>query len=510
MGLKEIKDEFYQARRQFTLVSEDGKVQESDDALFPLPKGSALQAHHPFFESILPLLEAKEELQLNCVHLGTDDQLICDVEIKNHEGFSLLIFIDFTEHYAELQKVTQTRNESVIAKQFLDLQNQLLKEKEEFKNKFIANFSHEIRNPLTSILTFSQMLKHTELSNDQLDYANVIQNSTVDLKNLLEDIMDMSKIETGKFSLDPQPFDLKELLKEVESTYNKEFANKGLSFVLKQGSDFPDILEGDRMRLKQVLVNLLNNALKFTKKGGVEVYIEQNYKRGNRVNIHFSVSDTGMGIKDEDISRIFESFTQLNNSDHKGVGLGLSITKEILNLMGSELKVESTYGKGTRFTFNVNFNFPIHKVTKSTTPKSIRSTSEKTISKPKRNEKIKALLIEDSEMTQMVMLKILVSTGEFYVEIFNGEDGVLEDLKHNVYDIIFMDIKLEGETSGDELAKKIRRLGYNNTRTVPIIAVTAYHKPKDLSRYKRNGITDTVRKPFDEDALLKTAYQYLS
>lgn len=508
MALADIKADFYKVRRQFVIVDNKGKIIDSDDALFKLRNGSFIQKEHPFFESLDMLFAEGQEFQLNCVHLGKEDQFICDVEMKNLDENLLLILTDFTEHYAELQKVTQTRNESVIAKQFLDLQNKFLKEKEEFKNKFIANFSHEIRNPLTSILTFSQMLKHTELSNDQLDYANVIQSSTVDLKNMLEDIMDISRIETGKFSLENEAFSLAMLINDLERTYAIKTKNQGLDLIIDYDKRIPDLIEGDPVRLKQILVNLLNNALKFTQKGNITLHVEQNYRRGNRANIHFSVSDTGAGIKEKDLDRVFESFAQLEAGKGKGVGLGLSIVKQILSLMESDIKLESTFGKGSKFSFNTNFNFPLKQSEKKPAA-TTSSTTPTEVKKPVRKKKLKALLIEDSEMTQMVILKILVSTGDFYVEIFNSADGVLEDLKHHEYDIIFMDIKLEG-IQGDDLATKIRRLGFNNTRTIPIIAVTAYHKPKDISRYKRAGITETIHKPFDEETLLKVAYSYLN
>ena len=337
MALEDIKTDFFKVRRQFVIVNEKGKIIESDDTLFKLRNGAYIQRMHPFFESMEGILAVKQEFQLNCVHLGKNDEFICDIEIKNVKEGSLIILTDFTDHYAELQKVAQTRNESVIAQQFLDLQNKFLKEKEEFKNKFIANFSHEIRNPLTSILTFSQMLKHTELTNDQLDYANVIQSSTVDLRNMLEDIMDISKIEAGKFSLEVKAFDPKTLIKDIERTYIAKAKNQGLSFQVELDKKLPDVIEGDEIRLKQVLTNLLNNALKYTEKGSITLHVEQNYRRGNRANIHFSVMDTGKGIKEKDQDKVFESFAQLeHNNGQKGVGLGLSIVKEILQLMESE------------------------------------------------------------------------------------------------------------------------------------------------------------------------------
>ncbi len=507
MTLDDIKADFYKVRRQFVLVDTNGKIIESDDALFKLRNGSFIQKEHAFFESLSPIFLEKEELQLNCVHLGKQDEFICDIEIKSMADGLLIIITNFTEHYAELQKVTQTRNESVIAKQFLDLQNKFLKEKEAFKNRFIANFSHEIRNPLTSILTFSQMLQHTELTNDQLDYAGVIQSSTVDLKNMLEDIMDISKIEAGKLTIEPRLFDLRGVLKDIERTYSAKARAKGLKFVMEVDKKFPEQVEGDPVRLKQIIVNLLNNALKYTKKGKVTLHVEQNYRRGNRANIHFSVADTGRGIKEEDQSKIFESFSQLQSSgDPKGVGLGLSIVKQILHLMESDIKLESTHGKGSKFSFNMNFNFPLIPSVQKEKKKQQERAERPAVAR--RKEKFKALLIEDSEMTQMVMLKILVSTGDFYVEIFEGAEGVLEDLKHNIYDVILMDIKLNG-IQGDELTQQIRRLGFNNTRNVPIIAVTAYHKSKDLTRYKRAGITETLIKPFDEETLLNAVYSNL-
>ncbi|MFD0861115.1 hybrid sensor histidine kinase/response regulator [Sungkyunkwania multivorans] len=506
MNLTDYKGNFFQTRSQFIILNNDGTVKESLGALVKIGANETITKIHPFFESMIQLLKAApDNHSFKCIHLGKEDEFVCDIDLSVNKEESLLVIHDFTDHYKEYQNVAQSRNESVITSQILDLQNQYLKEKEEFKNKFIANFSHEIRNPLTSVLTFCQMLEKTDLDLDQQDYVNVIQSATDDLRKILEDILDLSKIEAGKLSLEIDVFDIHEELELIKFIYSAKCRQRQLEFHCKIDEKIPRYVEGDKHRFKQVLVNLLENAMKFTHEGSITLKVQQNFARGNRTHLHFEIIDTGVGIPKDKLEDVFESFTQAHDSNkYKGTGLGLTIVKELLHMVQSEIKVESEENKGTTFSFNLVLKFPFDQELEK--PKS--ESKKAKYRKPANKKKFKVLLVEDIELTQMIVLKILAKTGAFYLDILSHGQDVIETLKHEEYDLILMDIKIPG-TQGDEVSRQIRAMGFNNTRNVPILALTAHHKPDDLKVYKKSGIDDVVRKPFDEESLLNTMYKYL-
>ncbi|WP_452226569.1 ATP-binding protein [Lacinutrix cladophorae] len=489
---------------QYLILDTKGNILESDDAFFSKIIKKNITSLHPFFESTTTLLETKKDKEFifSCIHLNTENKdIIADVTLKTFQDKNpLLIIQDLTTHYNNYQLTAQKRNESVINSQILELKNKYLIEKEEFKNTFIANFSHEIREPLSGIGTFVDILSKTNLDSQQKDYLNIINTSSNHLKHMIEDILDISKIEVGKLNLIEDTFNVNEFLEEIIFTYKIKAEEKGLEFFNNIGSKLPERLIGDPYRLKQILGNLLDNAIKYTTKGSINLDISLNQIRANKASIHFAITDTGIGIEEENLEKVFNSFTQIEQGQqNKGTGLGLAIVKNLVKLMEGNISINSTFKKGT--TLALNLSFKLDNTKKS---KKVQTPTQEKLEK----DKYHIILVENSEITQLSVLKILAAQRRFYLDIVSNPENLIESLKNQHADLILMDINLPN-TSGDLLAREIRQLPEKEIKKTPIIALTGKVFPEDLKRYKKAKINDVISKPFDEKSLLETITKYL-
>jgi len=504
--LEQYKKEYSQSVNQYIVVDLDGNILESDNVIFPDVVGKNLSDIHPFFESVhSALLEPNKRHIFSCIHLTNPENqtIITDIIVKTFDGKQppLVAILDLTTHYDNYQTTAQVRNESVINSQILELKNEYLQEKEAFKNAFIANFSHELRDPLTGILTFSDILKKTHLNDEQLNYLRVIDSSSTYLKQLIEDILDISKIEAGKLDLVISPFNIKQLLEDIQSVFAIKAQQKGLELITNFNDNLPEIVGGDALRLRQVLSNLLENAIKFTEEGTVTFNASLNQIRAQKASIHFQVKDTGIGIPEDKLEDIFTSFTQLNNSQaYKGVGLGLAIAKHLVSLTHSKISVDSTVGEGSTFSTNINFILDKNQV--------LKSKKKDVLTPPKSNRKFSILLVEDSEITQLSILKILASRGNYFLDIVTKGEDVIPRIENSEFDLILMDIKLPN-SYGDEITKLIRKMPEREHKKIPVIALTARVMKDDLKRYKKAGINDVIQKPFDENTLVSKIEEYL-
>ena len=505
--LTKYKKKYFKCKIQFNVVDFEGKVIESDDGLFPDLENKFIHSIHPFFESLLGLYQQEnKDFFFSCIHLNINNiDLIVDINLKTFGkgSFPLIIIQDFTDHYNNYQSTAQIKNESVINSQILELKNSYLNEKEEFKNKFIANFSHEIREPLSGIITFTDILKKTGVNSEQKGYIELIENSSNHLKQLIEDILDISKIEAGKLTLDIKPFNLKNLLSDLKKVYEVRAQNKGLTFVVNFSSRLPEMLEGDELRIRQILSNLLDNAIKFTPKGSVTFTVSLNQIRAQKASVYFEVKDTGIGIDDDQLEPIFDSFYRYNypNITNNGSGMGLAIVKNLLDLLKSHIQVDSVKDEGS--TFYTSIKIKLHNKLKK------KKKKEETVDVINfSNKKYNILLVEDSAISQLSVLKILASKGNFFLDIVNNPNDVLHKIQNQEFDLVLMDIKIDAY-NGEEITKQIRQLPEREHRKIPILAFTASVFKEDIRRYKRAGMNGVIEKPFDEPTLMKKLYDYL-
>lgn len=501
--LKRFKENYSHDHIQFIVSDADGRVVDSDQTILNCEKGSPLGELHPFFLSMPAILaSAGKSTVFRCVQLGTsEDVLTVDIDIVKEGECIHIVIYDLTDHYREYQSMAQSRNESVIASELILLKNDELQERERFKNEFIQNFSHELRNPLTNIISLTNILGRTGVNEEQQRILKILKESTFNLKLMLEDILSLSMISKGKLALNSSIFDFGHLIDFLKLTYTTRAEEKNLEFSITSDEGIPDYLEGDRLRLLQVLTNLCDNAIKYTETGKITMHVGLNQKRANTVSLRFGVEDTGIGIPPESLETIFESFEQLGRTE--GVGLGLAIVKGLLALMGSTIQIDSTAGSGSHFYFDVTLKFPLRQ------PEPISNfNSYKRKPGTKKEEKFNVLLVEDDEQVKTALFKILIDAGDFFVDVVSDGALAVGEIVNRNYDLVLMDVNLPN-VSGVEVVKVIRNLPSKNLKTVPVIGITAYSYEEQIKTCLQAGMNAVIAKPFDEEELLEAMQNFL-
>ncbi len=376
------------------------------------------------------------------------------------------------------------------------------------KSEFLANMSHEIRTPLNGVIGFTDLLMKTNLSAVQNQYMNNVSKSAHALLGVVDDILDFSKIEAGKLELEFEAIDLNRLVADSFELIRYRLDRMGLRTELNLPEERM-IVMADPLRLRQVLVNLLSNAAKFTEKGFVKLSVKELKRSKEKVRYHFSVKDSGIGIKTEHIERLFKSFSQADPSTARkygGTGLGLAISNNILNKFGSELNVESEYGKGSDFYFDIDLDLDEGEKEKeeNTAVRKVRTAYESI-----RDNKYRIMVVEDNEINLMLtltMLKDLLPSSSI-VPARNGSEAI-EIYSQNSLDLIFMDIQMPGK-DGYTVTGEIRELEQGERR-VPIIALTAGIVKGEKERCMAAGMDDYLSKPVDEEYLLHKLAKWLS
>jgi len=506
--LEQYKVQYVNQNIQFIIIDFDGVIVDSDQTFMKLSKGDFIYDVHPFFTSFSSVVESLDEtITYNCVHIDyLEEKFITDVKMIKKDNGILLVVYDLTDHYISFQNLAQARNESIINSELVILKNIELEERERFKNAFIQNFSHELRNPLTSIISITNVIEGTDLNGEQQRMVNFLKESNFNLRMLLDDILSISMISSGRLELRNKVFNLYHLLELIQFTYRTKAEGKSLKFILDYDKKIPEFVEGDRLRLFQIITNLLDNALKFSKEGAVSLSVQFNQKRANRVSLRFKISDEGIGIPSERIDAIFESFSQLNTDEkHEGSGLGLSIVKGLLELMNTSIKVESELGKGSTFYFDLGLKFQMDLASRPILKKTALSTNS---IKMKTDRKYRLLLVEDDERIQTVLFKSLMDTNLFFIDLVNDGAQVIEEVINNSYDIILMDVDLPN-VQGDHLTKLIREFPFKKIKNIPIIGITANAFEENINDYLNIGMNTVVTKPFDLQELVETVLKFL-
>ncbi|MCK5058457.1 MAG: response regulator [Candidatus Aminicenantes bacterium] len=365
------------------------------------------------------------------------------------------------------------------------------------KSEFLANMSHEIRTPMNAIMGMIYLLGRTKLSKKQGDYLDKIQSSAKNLLGIIDDILDFSKIEAGKLVIESIDFDLDNVLEYLSNTIGIKSREKRLELVLNKAKDVPIHLVGDPLRLNQVLLNLTNNAVKFTDSGKIVVITELVKKAKKSVTLKFSVKDTGIGMTKEQIARLFQSFSQVDSSTTRkygGSGLGLSISKALVASMSGDIWVESEPGKGSTFFFTARFGLQVGKKKdrKTTTLSSIELESIRGV---------RILLVEDNEINRQVAVEILGNEGIQVTTAANGLEAV-QEIKQAVlrkgFDIVLMDLQMP-VMDGYEATKEIRKI--RSFEKLPIIAMTAHAVKEVRDKCLNSGMNDYITKPVDPKKL---------
>ncbi len=378
---------------------------------------------------------------------------------------------------------------------------ELLKAKElaenskKIKEQFLANMSHEIRTPMNAILGLTDILREGQLNKEQAECLGAIKLSAENLLSIINDILDFSKIESGKVVFENVPFKLTDVLEGIVQTLHFSASRKNLALIFSVAENVPPVLMGDTVRLRQILLNLASNSIKFTEKGSIKIDVGLNEIKEENYTLLFKVSDTGIGIAADKLSSIFESFTQATNDTTRkygGTGLGLTIARELIQQQGGDIKVESELGRGSDFIFTIRYK-------KSETGENFTVVSDEPTYTFNELKGTKVLLVEDNVMNQLLAKKVL-NKWNFIIDVAdNGRIGV-EKIERNEYDIVLMDMQMP-EMDGYEATKHIRTSMSENKAAIPIMAMTAHAMVGEIEKCLSMGMNDYISKPFNQTQL---------
>jgi signal transduction histidine kinase/DNA-binding response OmpR family regulator len=366
------------------------------------------------------------------------------------------------------------------------------------KEQFLANMSHEIRTPINAVVGFSNLLQKTPLQSDQKQFVDLIQSSGENLLSVVNDILDISKLDAGMMRITKNPFSIRDTCMSREMIFYHKAMEKNISFSCMIDQNIPDTLIGDVERLNQVMTNLINNAIKFTPEGGeVNFKVTMENKTTDKVDLLFSVKDSGIGIPANKLAAIFERFEQADSDTSRqygGTGLGLSIVKKIINLQDGDIRVLSEPGKGSEFIFTIGYNYMETPVSNAAVqnPDKVAFTN------------IKALVAEDN-LTNQTLLKFTLQQWNLEYDLAESGKQALELIKKNKYDIVLMDIQMP-VMDGYEAAKRIRK---EINTVIPIIAMTAHVMPTEREKCIKSGMNDYISKPLKEAEFLQLLKKYL-
>ena len=422
------------------------------------------------------------------------------IRIKHHKGKYLVAGYtrDLREHKAQIAKIEKTQEELLFARDAAETANRT-------KSAFLANMSHEIRTPMNSIVGFAELAQYSVSPDRIKEYLGYISQSSELLLKIINDILDISKIESGKIVLEHIPFELHDVLAYCQMMIKPKIEEKGIILYFYAEPAINKKLLGDPIRLRQILINLLSNAVKFTNTGMVKLLVSIVDSGYNNVTVCFEVKDSGIGMNGAQIEKILEPFIQADDSITRrfgGTGLGLSITRNIIELMGGKLNVESAVGIGSKFSFEIIFD-----LIDEGADAPFKDDSLNVLDKPNFSGEI--LVCEDNNLNQQVICDHLARVGLRTVVANNGRDSVditkkRFDKGEKPFDLIFMDIHMP-VMDGLEAASRIIALGVKT----PIIAITANIMSDDIELYKMRGMADCIGKPFTSQELWKCLVKYL-
>jgi len=425
----------------------------------------------------------------------------------------LIIFVIIrTNRRMEIEIVERQKIESSLAKA-----KEAAEAANSAKDEFLANMSHEIRTPMNAVVGMSHLLEESGLNTTQQIYLNTLQTSTSSLLILINDILDLSKIEAGKLELEVIPFSLKGVLSDIASQVRFQLVEQAVIFKKNIDPTIPEIFLGDPLRLSQILLNLTFNAVKFTQKGEITLTVVRVEQQEDKIKLRFTISDTGIGMTDEQLQHIFKTYSQADTSTTRkygGSGLGLSICRNLTELMGGTISAESTIGVGSAFSFTVVFTclspdapeaIKLHAKVNTEDRADNESVTIGNSDRPSKLTGKRILIVDDNQVNLMVAAKILDKKGLVVKTAMEGEQS-LKMLQKESFDAVLMDIQMP-VMDGYEATKRIR--ANPEFKRLPIIALSANVMKDSVNKSLHAGMNAHLGKPLDVETLLDTLEQHI-
>ncbi len=474
--------------------------------LFQLPKDTDIKSFD--FSSVVHPVDYNTMRESFKENLYTKDFFSLRYRIPQKDGSYLPVLATIkvtkdkdtiTSIVGTIQDYTDQTNFELLEKQNIDLQKQkeIIEITSKQKELFLANMSHEIRTPMNAIIGLTNLLlKSNNLTEKQKSFVEAVSLNSKNLLNIINDILDFSKIDSGKLDFHKSEFSLIETLDDLSKSMSVLAEENNNKLHIQWDSNIPSLFLGDHTRVNQIFTNLISNAIKFTKNGNIDIIVGVKEIKDKIYVIECEVKDTGIGISQENLSSIFDSFYQIHDPSIKkqiGTGLGLSIVKQLITLMNGQISVSSELTKGTKFTFTLELEFVESNNKNEITKMTNLSTSNS----------FSVLLVEDNAFNQMVAEETLLHW-DANLKIDFAENGqiAIDKLKENTYDIILMDIQMP-VMDGHTAAKIIRNELPEPAKSTPILAVTAHAFKEEIEKCLANGMNDYISKPFDGDELIE-------
>ncbi len=418
------------------------------------------------------------------------------VRIKDRERYAIVSYL------RDLRELNAMLNEVHEAEKDLREARDVAEKNAQAKSEFLANMSHEIRTPMNGILGLLYLLSQTELAGTQESYVQKIIHSANNLLRIINDILDFSKIEAGKLEIESIPFTLDEICDELNNLFFQKAEEKGVEFYVNCGDFAKTYLLSDPLRIKQIVFNLTSNALKFTEQGYIDINVQSTQSDDNTIHCSFSIQDTGIGLSQEQMDRIFSAFTQADSSvtrKYGGTGLGLVISRSLAQMLGGTIEISSKVHEGSTFRFVCSFAIASEHDIKTI------DTSDSKQDKQLQEQHGHILLVEDNEINQLIAMELLQAVG-YTVDIAPNGQEALDLLNSSPYDLVLMDIQMP-IMDGLTASKKIRE---NPSFTnLPIIAMSAHAMTGDKEISLEHGMNDHITKPIDPQKLYATIAHWL-
>ena len=402
---------------------------------------------------------------------------------------AVIVARDITEQKKNEKELIEAKVFAELATEIAEVAKAKAEDAVKSKQQFLSNMSHEIRTPMNAIIGFTKVVLKTNLTDKQREYLNAIKTSGDALIVLINDILDLAKVDAGKMSFEKTPFKMAASISSMLHLFEIKIQEKNLQLIKNYDKNIPEVLVGDPVRLHQIILNLVSNALKFTNEGSITVDINLIEQDDDKVNIEFSIKDTGIGIAGHKLEKIFENFQQASSGTSRiygGTGLGLAIVKQLVESQGGKIEVISKIKEGSIFKFQLEFQ--------KTSEVTLKEVDQIEISD--QNKNINVLVVEDIALNQLLMKTLLDDFG-FTRDIASNGKIAIEKIKETNYDIVLMDLQMP-EMNGFEATEYIRNELKSN---IPIIALTADVTTVDLDKCTAVGMNDYIAKPVDERIL---------